>query len=500
MLSIALVITVGICATIIALWRPLLSVACVAFLLPWQGLDLDVGIRVTAVQLFMAPLALRCSWDYLAKRSGGTRKVLPGLVSVFVVYSLTVSIFQLPFLPTATVSGGDLRSPISRAMLQLFVFLLSISPIFFIPLICNGQHQVVKLFKYFVTSCLMLAILGWLQMAVWYSTGLNLFPIGLLDTLLETQAAALAREGQFIYEGVWVYRMNSLGGEPKNLGAALVFAMMLLIILKDRLFKSPAQRNAVLAFFAASVFATLSTTAFYLLAIGLFVSFTVAGASGALDVRNLRINQLFNFGAFALFATASISVLQLMMQSWFGGADVGVLDFLFERTINREGSVLEDFDSGILEFMFQNPLRGIFGVGLGNIHLYADTYLDPITAAYAGGGVFVAKAGYLRLISELGVVGLGLLTLAVVSCARPNRYVNTTNFSLAKFPSMQLAITTLVMALAATSGPELYFVLGCLAAQNFQRASVENPYRAIFDNRSELRPESGNLARRSFDS
>jgi hypothetical protein len=50
---------------------------------------------------------------------------------------------------------------------------------------------------------------------------------------------------------------------------------------------------------------------------------------------------------------------------------------------------------------------------LGNIHLFADSYLAPHTALFAGGTSFVAKMGLLRIVSETGIIG-GLLFLFFV--------------------------------------------------------------------------------------
>jgi hypothetical protein len=55
----------------------------------------------------------------------------------------------------------------------------------------------------------------------------------------------------------------------------------------------------------------------------------------------------------------------------------------------------------------------VFGVGLGNIHLYAAPYIPAEFAFYLDKAVFVAKSGALRIVSELGVLGLGVFLMAV---------------------------------------------------------------------------------------
>ena len=87
-------------------------------------------------------------------------------------------------------------------------------------------------------------------------------------------------------------------------------------------------------------------------------------------------------------------------------SSLGVVDYLLvleERTLGR--TYIEDFDGAILRFLADQPRHLWIGVGLGNAHLYANDYLS-VHARYAFDTAFVAKGGYLRLLSELGVIGL----------------------------------------------------------------------------------------------
>jgi O-antigen ligase len=91
-----------------------------------------------------------------------------------------------------------------------------------------------------------------------------------------------------------------------------------------------------------------------------------------------------------------------------------ILSQLFWDQVVARG-LIEDFDVAIWDFLFDNPTALLVGVGLGNAHLYADQYLEPEFAAYAQGTAFVAKSGYLRVLSELGLVGLCLFLGWVVA-------------------------------------------------------------------------------------
>jgi len=84
-------------------------------------------------------------------------------------------------------------------------------------------------------------------------------------------------------------------------------------------------------------------------------------------------------------------------------------------------SPIELFDAAALGFLFTNPQYGLFGVGMGNFHLYAwDNLLQyamiNLLAAwvipYAHNFVFIPNSGYLKIISELGIIGLFLFLTA----------------------------------------------------------------------------------------
>ena len=92
---------------------------------------------------------------------------------------------------------------------------------------------------------------------------------------------------------------------------------------------------------------------------------------------------------------------------------IPVISLLAERTVDRidQNGAVEDFDLAILDFFKARPEYLVLGTGLGNAHLYAGPYVQPEFQSYTEGNVFTAKPQYLRIVSELGIVGL-LLFLA----------------------------------------------------------------------------------------
>jgi hypothetical protein len=99
----------------------------------------------------------------------------------------------------------------------------------------------------------------------------------------------------------------------------------------------------------------------------------------------------------------TLVLLALLVTSMSSLGVVDYLQVLEERTLGR--TYIEDFDGAIMRFLEDQPSHIWLGVGLGNAHLYANDYLS-IYARYAFDTAFAAKSGYLRLVSEVGIVGL----------------------------------------------------------------------------------------------
>lgn len=398
-------IIVGVLAAVafgLALTKPRAALYGVIFLAPWEGLDVDVGLRLSAYQVALAPLVLISLLRLGRRGAGRTVSLSTHVLTLFILYAIVRSLLQVPFLPDAQVSGGVMRSPEVRAIIQIAMFLFVISPVFIVPLILKQPGELVGAAKVYLAAVLVLACLGWIQLLIWYGTGTNPLPIGYVNDLLG--GVVDVRDGAYEFMDLWVYRMNSFGGEPKNLGQAFVVGMMIIQVMLTTTRSLSAKKLYYLwILLAVSTVATLSTTAFFLWVIGTGV--------------HLAAQKMFRVGyertRFASVRLAIVMLIPLMVLiSSAEAMGIPVVDMLLDRTVNRvaesQFGVFEDFDSAINDYFFDYPMSAIIGVGLGNIHLYADSYLDPEVAIYAGGAVFVAKAQYLRFISEIGVVGLGL--------------------------------------------------------------------------------------------
>jgi hypothetical protein len=437
------------------------------FQVPWHGLDVDIGVRVTGYQcalagcLIAAGIRLLLGVQSMNFRFGGF------WLLVYVVWTVGVALAQIPLLREAPVEGGAFRAPIARALLQVPVFLLAMSPVILLPMALKLPSDIYRAAKVYLFSCVILAVIGWFQLLAWYSTGTNPLQIGFVNELLGGM-------GQ-VYEGIasigddLVFRMNSFGGEPKYLGVSLVIAVLL---LQQQLYNwgdGKLALIAVWAFLLAASYATFSTSAIYLWAISTTLqALLMLGTTG----RHLAPRA----GPFALTVLMTVGLLTFSVIAYeliTEGNQLGLLETLHARTLGRGeyAFLLEDYDEAILALLWENPILGIAGVGLGNIHLLANEYLAPVVAEYGRDTAFSAKAGYLRLVTESGFIGLALYLLAFLENAY--RVARNRAWQVSKSTqvlTVSVAYMTVVMGIGylATSliAAQLLFALGlCVVAR-----------------------------------
>src|SRR5262249_28552265 len=220
-----------------------------------------------------------------------------------------------------------------------------------------------------------------------------------------TESPAVLREGTFDLHGTTIVRMNALGGEPKGLGTGLAVGLVLIQAALSTGAIGLSRRVVVTwLFLFASMLATFSTSGLVLWALGSLVSIMTGARTQSGILRGAVVLVCLPLLAAIVVGTAVGSL----------GASKGVdwWEVAMERTVERD--YIEDFDEAVGAFLIDHPTTAIWGVGLGNIHLYAEDYLPGYASAYASGTAFTAKSGALRLVSELGLIGLLLFLLWLV--------------------------------------------------------------------------------------
>lgn len=460
MISIIAVLAVAGLAIWIAFKDARLALSCAVFLLPWFGLEAEIGLRLTAYQVMVTALWLRL---LLTPRSGRSPAAWGGFLA-YAAYMIGRSAIQIPFLPEAAIAGGIFRGPALRPLAQIVYFLVTLTPVMILSKMHLKTGDVARYGKIYVTSCVILAILGWMQLGVWYATGKNIFPIGVALEYLNP-GARVGSGIVFIGDEI-IYRMNSLGGEPKDLGRSLVVGVIVLIA-GALAGKTRARVVAFVGgFLIASIFMTFSTSAFALLAIGVLVMIgaSVTRISGRAAIGNL----VFYTTVILVVGLGSVGYALSKMVAPEGTDNATVIDVIRARTIGR-GQILEDFDQAIVPYLLDDTSALFFGVGMGNVHLYAQDYLDPEVAVYAAGTPFNGKHGLIRTLADGGVVALLLLTAWILGAVITARGPRKTSISAGPGdPTMLGVMKALAVALFALYlgnvglAPHLYLAIGLL--------------------------------------
>lgn len=386
-------------AFLLSLRRPWAGVLLCVALLPWAGVEVDPGIRLTAYRLALFGWVGAVAIRGVSRSRRWTPAFDRGRLSLwgiaFLAYATAWSLVQLPFVPTTDVGGSALRAVSQlRSLGQMGWFLLRLAPLLLLPAVLSRMEQGIALARVYLASLAVLAVVGFVQLGVWAATGVDIAPIGGVPAFLGGDAGV--RHGIFVAFGRRLLRMSSFGGEPKGLGQNLAVGLLLLQcgwlvkVMRAR------RTGALWVLFFVAMLATASTSALYVWSGGtvlLVGYFALARPGGRASI------PLYTLG---LGASCLLVVTALVSAAGLTPAQFG--DVLAARTVDRR--LIPDFDLAVWGFLLDHPAWGVVGVGLGNIHAHASSYIPDFARRYMESSIFVAKSGYLRLLSEVGLVGL----------------------------------------------------------------------------------------------
>lgn len=443
----------------LALRRPKTALLTAVFFIPWAGLDVDIGLRVTAYLVFITPVFFIVILRMTASHDRGIDFSSFGVLNILVLYAIVWSLVQIPFLPDANIAGGGMRQPGIRSMAQIVMFLITLSPLLIVPALIRHTPDLLRLGQVYLASTVLLAVIGWLQLSIWIVTGSDPLPVGFFDNLLGGNASN--RSGMFVYDGQSIYRMSSFGGEPKGMGASLAVS---LLMLQSNIRMKAGLKLALWYFLFASMIATFSTMGMLAwFGATLVQFFTTFDLRLKLRAPKFMINRSILLST--LFATMAVAAIG------FSPAGNRLIEMVEMRTVDRvtEGdqAYLEEFNVAITDFLLDQPLFLVTGVGLGNAHLYANDYLPLGTQYYAAGTPFVAKSLALKLVSEIGLPVFLFFSYWVISSLRKAaslrrlvKSLEAVTHNIAKF-SLPLFAFVLVSVYVT---PHFFMMLGCAFA------------------------------------
>ena len=413
------------------------------FFLPWAGLTVDLGVQLNIDRL-ISFIMLLLAVTFIGKL------VRLGPVLLFLIYAFVVTcVLSLLFLPETANEFPPLRGKY-RWAIQITMWSLLFAPVFFFQTLKKiGEIQ--KIYKILLISIIILCVLGWVQVLSYFLFNFDPFPIGILNP------EDILRQGIFDFQGTPIFRMSSLGGEPKHFAYSIVtvLSIMFIQILYGKNRKSIGKKKlAIFLFLLFSLILTFSTQGFGLLLVDL-ISITFLSVYVLKDV---RINKVV-YIVFLLFMSLSVLI-------YF---ERDILQVLNERTFLRlqESGFIEDWNDAVLGFLREHPKYWFTGVGLGNIHLYAKDYIPGYALHHMFGEVFIAKSGFLRLISEVGMIGFLFFLYAYfkpVFALKKIRHINGRNdFG----EHIVLSIVVFINFLISANGPPYVFFIMAISYSTY---------------------------------
>lgn len=455
----------------IALTKPKLLYYIMVFFAGWYSIFLDVGLMITAYRLTVL-VFLFCIPVYLASRKGMFR--LPQSTKylfVFIFYAVITSVTSQFYIPESNIV--DFTRGQGRWLFQIVMLFINVTPAFLPLLFFKRKEDVETTAKVFISSTFILCLFGWIQTFIFYLYGIDVFPVfreGLIGSRSQSMGVDML--------GMTLFRMHSLGGEPKDFAITAVVSIFLLILTGVSGKRSFRFRGSLVAFFLASLFMSLSTSGLVVLLAGMALI-----AILSFFIKDVTLG--FVFKSIAVFVVVALMLTAFLIIKDFLTMD-SAKELMLERTIRR--SPIELFDAAVIDFLSVHPGYGIFGVGLGNIHLYAWDNLVQYASENRLAGwvlksyysfVFVPNSGYLRIISEIGIVGLGLFLYAYLLPVRLNfkylRYVHG-KFERDMVLSLNLlaVITIVTYLLRYFHANYAYIVLGLVYFLNRELAGSSN--------------------------
>jgi O-antigen ligase len=467
----ALGITVILTFTAAMLWLavvdPRRSLFAIVFLAPWGMVAVDLGLLVNAYQLavlaLLSVMLLRSLYGvWRPNRIAAVR-----FLAAFIVFAIFTSLIQIAFLPDVQLNVSSARGPTVRAVTQLLMFVFTISPVFLVAWGIKSGDDIVAIGRTYIVSVMVLAVIGWFQLAMWYGIGVNPLPIAIVNSLLG--GVAETTEGYVPFADFAIHRMNSLAGEPRTMGGEAALVMLIVQALAaTQTTLARWKLVAIWLFMAATMLGTFSTSAMLLWILGSVLQFPTALVFGI----SLRIS-LGRIAAMLAVILVPIAIAVAAIEA----SGFPIIDVLQSRTIERidESGAIEDFDLAIIDYLKDHPSSAIAGLGLGNAHLYAMPYLGVDFQWYALGQVFVAKTQYLRLISETGVIGLALFLIWFLALLI--EAASAIRNGAARFTAI-IPITTATLILFLASGgfvAELYIIAGLLSGVAWVGRRVDAP-------------------------
>lgn len=390
------------------------------FLAPFTAISFKLGVNLTLYQILLSFLLLH----FLFQSKINFKNVS---LNIFLLYSIFSTIFISVFIIEDYIQLGNYFRSEGRFITQIILFLLNFSIIFIAYKYLETIQSIHKILKVLLEGMVLLSLLGWLQFSVYQIIHLDIFPIYIKN--------GLAISG--VEQSLNIFRISSLSHEPKGLAVFITIAFFILYSLNNNNIKVFKYDLLIKILFTITIFATLSTSGLVMFGMLFFLIFI-------LNIHKFKIN----------YKKISILLILLIIILYNQQFIVEIIEL---RILNRD-LTSEDFDAPIQIFLSKFPEYLFFGSGMGNIHNLSADFIPLKYLHYMKDNIFVAKSGYLTLISEYGVIGL-ILFLAILINLLINlqKYIKIYNYNI--FYSMKEILILVTVAYFTRSYAYSVFII-----------------------------------------
>jgi hypothetical protein len=358
-----------------------------------------------------------------------------------------IFLFVIPEQDKHTVVGGFFKNE-GRYIYQIGLFLMTINLILWPIYVIRKEEELFKIFKIMFYSVVVLSILGIVQELSIILIDFDPFPIH-RPTGFDYEGGSLV-----ISEAEKRHRMNSLAGEPKHLAIALIIGIVIILLHRLNRKKIIKYDFIFLIIFLICLVMTYSTTGYVWYGV---VMLLIASLYSFKLSRNI----------IGLLVAAGITMV--VMHYSTGGEPTPYI----VKTINKVG--LEVQDEAVYDFLKNDPVYVITGLGFGNVHFYADDYLPPKFPLFRD-TPFKGNSGFFLLLGDIGFVGIFMLSIFIIGLIRSNKKLsNSFNGTLLINDKILIHFTIIASAMFLLRYFEFFFViLGMMLYLNNNYLSRKN--------------------------
>lgn len=399
-------------------FKPRIFLSLTGFLIPMMSIQLSLGINILFLTL-VGPLSLIL---VLSSPRKNKRPVRVSAYSRFVTYVVVVSMIWMLLdyivlhrYAQSEILGLAIAQTKLKLPVQLLGFLCQLSAFWIVPMRARSISDISSATNGFVFGCLSSVSIG-LLLSVTTGIGVIGRPSG----------------ANFQIDGGAVSRIGGLSGEPKHLGAMLVIALTFCVskYAYSRHLKNRTRQLTSITVLAIGLFLTYSTSAWLGFAVALVLLVSIGVWTSEQKSTSKRRQYL-----------AIIVVLLVGIGSQANFISNMVQTRITKRVLDKETSELEESkDNLVWDIYSDRPFFALIGFGMGGTDFEALPYFlnDPKYAAHHQYGRPPTPAtNGMRLLGDIGIIGLLLLSLAILEISKKLRVAG--NHVLAMFGISGLA-------------------------------------------------------------